>query len=154
MKNLTMPLITSAAVLAAVTWANGSFADDTFAEPPAPHVSAEETTVSPPNAPLLGAGLVTLAGAYVPAVIVAAASNTSYDNRLYLPVVGPWLDLGDRPGCGGFGQHGCGAETGSKALLIIDGAFQGLGAVATVLGLMTPQSHTTMVTAKADAVEK
>jgi hypothetical protein len=109
----------------------------------------EQTTYNAPNRALVGGGILALLGAYAPAVFVATAhNNNDYDNHLYIPVVGPWLDLGNRPACGGFGQIACGSEDGFKALLIVDGAVQGLGAAATVLGLVVPEKRTTLVTAK------
>ncbi len=155
MKNNTVVMAgCGAAVLAAVTWTAAAGAQTAVTTPqpvvaPQPTVT-EQTSYSAPNPALLGGGLIAFAGSYVPSVIVAAANNTSYDNNLYIPVVGPWIDLGNRPACGGFGQTGCGTEDGYKALLIIDGAVQGVGALATVLGLVVPQRHTTVVVAKAD----
>lgn len=138
-------------VLAAITWTTTSFADTVVTAEPAPRpVVAEQTHNSPPNVPLLTGGIIALGGAYIPSVIVAAANNNPYDNHLYIPVVGPWIDLADRPGCGGAFQTSCGTETGFKALLVIDGAFQGLGALATVLGLVVPEHRSTVVAAKAD----
>lgn len=151
---LELSLLPAAAVGACVaaTWATVSRADTTAVEQSAapPAVVEHTTYYAPPNRVLLGGGLVALVGAYVPSVIVAAASQTSYDAELFIPVVGPWLDLSNRPGCGGFGQTRCGAETGFKALLIVSGAFQGLGAVATVLGLVIPEQRATVKTAAAD----
>ena len=43
--------------------------------------------------------------AYVPAVLVAQQSTQSADNHLYVPVVGPWVDLADRPTCGGASER-------------------------------------------------
>ncbi len=157
MKRLTLcGGTTVAAVLAALTWTTASFADDTVVAPSnAQPVVAESTTTHPPNVPLIGTGLIALGGAYIPSVIVAAANDNPYDHKLFIPVVGPWMDLAERPGgCGTFGTISCGAETGYKTLLVLSGAFQGLGALATVLGFVTPQSHTTVVTAKADAKER
>jgi hypothetical protein len=151
-------------VLAAVTWTTTSFADTTViatdpnampttviaTDPNAGPVVAERTHYSPPNRPLLASGLIAFGGAYIPSVIVAAANNNPYDNHLYIPVVGPWLDLGDRPPCGGVFQTSCGTETAFKTLLVISGVFQGAGAVATVLGLVMPERRSTVVAAKAD----
>ncbi len=134
--------------LVASTWTTRSLAQTEVST--AQPVVTEQTSYSPPNRPLLVGGVVALVGAYVPSVIVAAANDNSYDHHLYIPVVGPWMNLADRPGCGGIGQTGCGTEDGFKALLIIDGAFQGLGALATVLGFVVPERRTTVVTAKVD----
>ncbi len=156
MKRQTMLAVgAGVSVLAAVTWTTTSFADttviatDPMSPTPTP-VVAERTSYSPPNRPLLASGLIAFGGAYVPSVIVAAANNNPYDNHLYIPVVGPWLDLGDRPPCGGIFQTSCGTETAFKTLLVIDGVFQGVGAVATVLGLVMPERRSTVLAAKAD----
>ena len=137
--------------LVAVTWATAAAAQTTVVTTEPHPAVVEQTTSYPPNVPLIGAGLIAFGGAYIPSVIVAAANNNSYDNHLYIPVVGPWLDLANRPDCGGFGQTSCGAEGGFKALLIIDGTFQGVGVLATALGFVVPERHTkTVVAAKAD----
>jgi hypothetical protein len=157
-------LHSAAAVLAAFAWTGASFAQTSVVTEPAPQpqpvvvtpapipqpVVAEQTTYRAPNLPILVGGLVMFAGAYVPSVIVAAANDNSYDNHLYIPVVGPWLDLGDRPGCGGFNQTSCSTEGVYTALLIGSGVFQGLGAISTVVGLFVPERRTMIVTAKAD----
>jgi hypothetical protein len=140
--------------LVAITMATSSFADPILVpeSTAAPSVSAEQTTYHPPNRALIVGGLVSFVGAYVPSVLVAASNNNSYDHKLYIPVAGPWMDLAQRPGaCNGFAQPTCGRETAFNALLIINGAFQGLGALATVLGFVVPEKHrTTVITAKAD----
>ncbi len=92
-----------------------------------------------PNSGFLGKGFFALLGAYFPSMIVAVVNDNSYDRRLYIPVFGPWLDLADRPGCGGAGQSTCGAETGYKAFLVLSGAVQGGGAALIVLGLALPE---------------
>jgi len=92
-----------------------------------------------PNPYLLRSGLFTLGAAYVPALVVALESSRSADNRLYAPIVGPWLDLGDRGKCNG----GCGnRETVNKVLLVTDGVFQGLGVLQIVSSLLIPTQHT------------
>jgi hypothetical protein len=149
--------ITGAAVLAALTWTTTSLADDATVVAPETNqaVVAETTTTAPPNVPVITTGLIALGGAYIPSVIVAAANDNPYDHKLFIPVVGPWMDLAQRPGgCGVPGFISCGSETGYKTLLILSGAFQGLGALGTVLGFVTPQHRTTVVTAKADAKER
>jgi hypothetical protein len=153
--------IAAAAVLA---WTTTSLADDTTVVPPAnthlesnPPAVAEKTSSAPPDIPLVTGGLITLTGAYVPSVIVAAANDNPWDHKLFIPVVGPWMDLAQRPGtsCNLPPFPSCGAESGDKALLIIDGAFQALGALAAVLGFVTPERRTTtVVPAKAGAAER
>jgi hypothetical protein len=87
-------------------------------------------------------------------VLVAAANDKWYDNKLYVPVAGPWMSLANRPACGALGQNSCAAEGGFKALLIIDGIAQALGAVGTVAGLVAPQTRTTVVARTAEADKK
>ena len=130
MKRQTMLAVgTGVSILAAVTWTTTSFAQEVVVAEPAPRpVVAEQTHYAPPNRALLGGGLIAFGGSYIPSVIVAAANNNPYDNHLYIPVVGPWLDLGNRPACGGVFQTGCGTETGFRTLLVVDGIFQGAGA--------------------------
>ncbi|HEY8076827.1 MAG TPA: hypothetical protein VIF62_22025 [Labilithrix sp.] len=50
-----------------------------------------------PNRPLLVAGAATFVGAYATGVVVAAESKLDADKRLYVPVVGMWLDVANRP---------------------------------------------------------
>ncbi len=50
-----------------------------------------------PNRPLLVAGAATFLGAYGTGVVIAAESSLDADKRLYIPVVGMWLDVAKRP---------------------------------------------------------
>jgi hypothetical protein len=79
---------------------------------------------------------------------VAGTSDVSADHHLYVPIAGPWLDLGDRPGCGS-GHIGCDTETTYKVLLVVDGLFQGIGALTTVAGFLSPERHELVSTADA-----
>jgi hypothetical protein len=162
MKLLTLNRGVSGAVfLGALAWAPVSLAQLTVAAPPTgttivtaqPGV-AEQTSYSAPNRVIVASGAGAFVGAYVPAILVAAVSGASYDNNLYIPLAGPWLDLANRPPCGGLGQQVCSTENGYRAMLIASGVFQGLGALATGVGLLTPERHTVRVTAKADAPAK
>jgi hypothetical protein len=84
-------------------------------------------------------------------VVVAAANSNSFDNNLYIPLVGPWLDLRSRPGCSGPGEADCsGRENGSRALLVLSGVFQALGVMTAAVGLIVPEKRHTVITAKAD----
>jgi hypothetical protein len=126
--------------------AASSFAQETtVVATPTVAPAAEARTYSGPNRALLGTGLVTFGLSYIPAVVVAAVSTQSADHHLYVPVVGPWLDLGNRPDCS-LANTACDNETGNKVLLVIDGVFQGVGVVSVVAGLLTPE-HETMVRA-------
>ena len=136
MKKQPIPALVAGA-LAVVSSAPASRAQSAEAQP----VSAPATqqiSYTRPNSSLLEKGIFAFSASYVPAVIVAVVNENSYDKRLYIPVVGPWLDLADRPGCGGPGQTPCGSEAAFKLFLIASGAFQGLGAVASVVALAVP----------------
>jgi hypothetical protein len=89
-----------------------------------------------PNRPMLVTGVVVLGGTYAASAIVAAASDRKADDKLFLPVVGPWLDLKKRD----CDVNDCGNDTFNKALLIGDGALQGLGALTLVLSFVIPES--------------
>jgi hypothetical protein len=146
----------AASALVATTWTTSSKADTTVVESntttaPAPVASESHDSYTGPNRRLIGTGLVTFGVSYIPALIVAGTSDTSADHHLYVPIVGPWLDLGDRPGCGA-GHIGCDTETTNKVLLVLDGIFQGVGAVTTVWGFLTPERHE--VTTTTAAVDK
>jgi hypothetical protein len=153
-------------LVAALTWSTASLAQETStpeaeaeAEPeqkPAASPSVEPPATAPliaPSAPsprverrtdpgansdLIGAGLVTFALAYLPATIVASSSDLPADQHMYVPVIGPWLDLRGRPACNA--AFGCDTETGYKGLLVADGVIQGLGALMTLAGILSPES--------------
>jgi hypothetical protein len=155
------------ALVAALVWTRPSRADNVVVEQPAPApapaASPSAVVVAPSSAPattdqatytgpdrrLITSGLVTFGLSYVPSLIVAGTSDVSADHHLYVPIAGPWLDLGDRPGCGP-GHIGCDSETTYKVLLVFDGIFQAIGAATTVVGFLTPEHHAVVTTAKAD----
>lgn len=85
-----------------------------------------------PNRPLLATGSVLLVSSYVPAVIGAAISDRSDTDKLYIPVAGPWMTL----------KQGESEKPGHKALLVADGAVQGLGALMMVTSLFIPERTT------------
>jgi hypothetical protein len=125
--------------------ATPSFAEVGAAEPAA---ATELTTYRPPNVPILAAGIGTFVASYGAAITVGAANSNSADNNLFIPIAGPWLDLQNRPSCGGPGAPSCSIEDGSRALLVIDGIFQGLGVLAIGLGLVVPEKRHTVVSAR------
>jgi hypothetical protein len=97
---------------------------------------APDRTVSPINRPLLATGLVLFGGPYIASVIVAAESERPADqNHLFIPVVGPWLDLANR----GTDVRPANNESANQALLILDGIGQGLGALAIVTSMFIPE---------------
>lgn len=143
---------------ALLSLSNASFAADTTivqSPPPAPApqptvVAAPSAERAPsytgPNVPLITTGLVTFGLAYVPALVVAGESSQSADHNLYIPVAGPWLDIANRPQCGNGGPD-CTTETTDKVLIGVSGVFQGVGAVMTVIGLLTPEHNDVVTTA-------
>jgi hypothetical protein len=84
---------------------------------------------------------------YGASVFVAANSSHPGDNRLYVPVLGPWLDLADRGSCGSIANSSCDGETTNKILLIGDGIVQGVSAIGFLTGVLTP-TRTAVVATK------
>jgi len=101
-----------------------------------------------PNGELIASGAIMLGGTYAASVIVAATSDNEADRHLYVPIVGPWVDLGDRSGCDA-GRTECDGETVNKVLLVADGIFQGVGALQIVGGFLFPKRQIVAETAKA-----
>jgi hypothetical protein len=118
-------------------------------EPPVP---TKEVTVSGyrgPSRVLLGTGVLVFGLAYVPAFAVAAGSTLKEDQFLYIPVVGPWIDLGVRPACGA--RLDCDLDSLNKALLVADGLFQDFGVLAIAGSFLVPErGAVTVRTAKAE----
>jgi hypothetical protein len=108
-----------------------------------------QTESGGPNRVLMQSGIVVLGLSYVPAFVVATTSPRSEDNYLYIPVAGPWLDLGHREGCNHPNGNTCDNETMNKALLVTDGVFQGIGALQILGSFLFPE--TTVVRSRAAA---
>jgi hypothetical protein len=141
----------AAVALASAAWATPAHAQD---EPPVPPTPAsqpttlEETTYVPPNRAIIAGGVAAFLGAYLPGVVVAIANDKSYDDKLYIPVAGPWVALSDRPPCGsGIGQTSCTLSNTYEWLLISSGIVQGLGVIAIALGVVVPERRTHLVSA-------
>jgi hypothetical protein len=100
-----------------------------------------------PNLYLLTTGLILWGGSYTASVIVAASSSNSADQHLYVPIVGPWIDLGNRGGCP-VGASSCDSETASKVGLVADGVLQALGTIQVVWGFLKPE-HREVTTVQA-----
>ncbi len=116
-----------------------------LAQPPAPPPSAVTRDVITyeermPNGALIGSGLTMFGASYIPSLVVAASSSRAGDTSLYVPVVGPWMDLAQRdsqcPGSRCFG------DAANKVLLVADGIFQGLGALQVLGGFLFPTTRT------------
>ena len=92
------------------------------------------------NAPVFSSGAVLFAGTYIASVVVASQSSHQGDNRLYVPVLGPWLDLGTRGSCD-VTLSSCDNETTYKVLLVADGLFQAVGVLGVLDGFLMPHHH-------------
>ena len=100
------------------------------------------------NAPMFATGAIVFAGTYGASAIVAATSSHPGADRLYVPVVGPWLALNDWGNCP-IAQPRCDENTTDKVLLVADGVFQAAGVATMIVGLLSPRT-TTVVTRTAD----
>jgi hypothetical protein len=103
-----------------------------------PIIDAQTTSSSRPNRPLLITGAILLGGSYGASAIVAATSERREDEKLYYPVVGPWMDLYARD-C--EADH-CSTKTLDQVLLVGSGVVQGLGALGLVLSVLVPETTT------------
>ena len=121
--------------------------------PPAP-VVAERSVV--PNPTLLGSGVGTFVVGYAPSVVVGIVSDHKGDDNLFIPVVGPWLDLGKRD-CSGAtvltsdgpfelaSRSNCGTSDIERAALIASGVVQGAGVLQMLGSLFVPQRRVDVV---------
>jgi hypothetical protein len=126
-------VIAGAAALVAVLCASTNAAAQST---PTAEVRATEPTR--PNRVLLTTGIATIALSYIPAIIVAASSDRDADKNLYIPVAGPWLDLGERGDC-----PGCSNEGLNKALLITAGVAHVAGVAQLVAAFFATEERET-----------
>lgn len=127
MKNLTR--IAAFGLAGALCFGSTAFADD------------EVDTTTTVNTPTIASGVVLFGMSYGAAVIGAGMSDNSADNHLYVPIVGPWMDLADRDDdCGGLLEESCDRSTTTKILIGADGVFQALGVATAVYGILTPRT--------------
>ena len=105
------------------------------------------------NAPVFATGALIFAGSYGASAVVASTSEHPGADRLYVPVVGPWLALNDWGNCP-IEQPRCDENTTEKVLLVADGVFQAAGVVTMLTGLLVPSTHTVVGSPKtADATK-
>lgn len=103
-----------------------------------PVIDAETTSKSVPNRPLFVTGIVLLGASYGAAAVVGAVSDREADDKLYYPVVGPWMDLNHR----GCAANPCDNNDLDRGLLVADGIIQGVGALGVLLSLVVPEKTT------------
>lgn len=131
---------------------------------PQPQAPTHTTTVVAPqpegtevsdewNAPVFATGAVVFAGSYGASAIVAGSSDHVGADRLYVPVVGPWLALNDWGDCP-ITQPRCDNTTTDKVLLVADGVFQAAGVITMLSGVLSPSHHTVYTTRTADLKPK
>jgi hypothetical protein len=95
---------------------------------------------SMPNGALIGSGLTMFGASYIPSMIVAMSSDLPADSSLFVPVVGPWINLAQRDSTCPDGR--CQHDAGNKVMLVMDGVFQGLGALQIAGGFLFPTTRT------------
>jgi hypothetical protein len=103
-----------------------------------PVIEPTTRSSSVPNKALLVTGVVLLGGAYGASAVAAGVSDRESEDKLYYPVVGPWLALNDRD-CGA--EH-CANKTLNTVLLVGSGVVQGVGALSVLMSLVIPEKTT------------
>jgi hypothetical protein len=103
-----------------------------------PYINATSERSSLPNGPLLATGAVVLGASYGASVIAAARSDSETDDKLYYPVVGPWMALNDRD----CSVDPCSRKTLDTTLLVGSGVLQGLGALSVLMSVFIPEKST------------
>jgi hypothetical protein len=129
--------IASALVTIAGLWSSTAAAQQTNGMPQTDRTESERIR---PNRPLLVAGAAVIAASYIPPVIVAATSERDADKYLYIPVAGPWIDLGERGGCA---PNSCETEAVYKTLLVATGVAHIVGTSLIVTSLIVPERRET-----------
>jgi hypothetical protein len=130
-----------------VAFAGAAAAD----EPPSTHAPSrtfqDTVTESAPDPRWLSVGGLVFGSTYLTSVVVAGTSSYRADQRLYVPLAGPWLDLAARGKCGSDPNYpACGHETRNDALLVGDGIGQALGVLHIVGGFLFPTTRTVIQT--------
>jgi hypothetical protein len=147
-------------VLGTLCFASVSRADEVTVVAPAPVVVAEpaptdsvrtRTESTGPDMRMIGGGIVTFGVSYGVAIGVAATSGHQGDGHLYVPLVGPWLDFGDRGNCPQTGS--CDKETTNRVFIVVDGVFQAIGVLSVVSGLLFHRTHEVTTTTTSAATK-
>jgi hypothetical protein len=97
----------------------------------------ERTIEKRPNRALLSTGTGIFVLSYGASVVAGAVSDREEDKRLFIPVVGPWMDLAQRD-CSG---SACGGnEDLARAMIVTSGIAQGAGVLLALSSLIVPES--------------
>src|SRR5581483_12385885 len=99
-----------------------------------PHTVTAGDERRDPRPVMIGGGAIAFGTSYAMAVVASVISSHQGDSHLTVPIVGPWLDLADRGGCGTAGVMRCDVEQGNKTGVVIDGIFQSVGLLTFVAG--------------------
>ncbi len=100
--------------------------------------SAERTVLydkRTPNRFFLYTGGAALVGTYTTTAVIAANNGSIKDHDLYLPIVGPWINLASRDSAT--------TSTGDTILILGSGILQGVGAGMVVASLFIPEKYAT-----------
>ncbi|WP_437316580.1 hypothetical protein [Sorangium sp. So ce385] len=97
-------------------------------------------TDSVPNRGLIWSGVAVLGTTYGISTVVATFSDKPADRALWVPIAGPWIDLGTRGKCSG--DRACNTEATNKVLLVADGLGQAIGALQILSGFIFPAKRT------------
>ena len=103
-----------------------------------PVIDARTERSSFPNTALLVTGVVVLGTSYGASAVGAALSDRESNDKLYYPVVGPWMALNDRD----CAAEPCSSKTLGTTLLVGSGVLQGLGAASMLMSLFIPSTTT------------
>ena len=122
-------------LLVSMLVSNVALADDALqprTEPASPETNDADYTNT-----RFTAGTAIFVASYATSAVVAGTSDHEGADRLFIPVVGPWMALNDWNTCSGT-QLLCTSSDTDKALLIADGVVQAAGLVVMLDGLMDP----------------
>ncbi|MBX3185432.1 MAG: hypothetical protein KF819_00390 [Labilithrix sp.] len=107
----------------------------------------ERVTETRPNRALLSTGVGLFVISYGASVIGAAVSDRDADKNLFVPVVGPWMNLAQRD----CDVNPCGNnEDLNKAMIVTSGIVQGAGLILGLSSLFVPETTVTRRTASAE----
>jgi len=132
-----------AAILALGTFVF-ALTDATSARADAPAITTEHR----PNRTVLWTGVTVFAVTYTASVVAGGvAGDRVEDKNLFIPLVGPWLDLGQR----NCEFRGCNAdeEVIFKTLIISSGIAQGAGVLLALSSFFVPETTTSTLRAAA-----